>query len=384
MTDQFLYTHACEMLERTNVFQKPADSFLYHLGPDHEVSLLSLIKSHPGIGNRRMSSDQRLGGRKNNEVCYKAISDALISYVKSYPAPSSYKSRLRDKFVLWLEAIRKEYHLSKERCSVPEELYPAEGEKDTVVMLLKSLQARGGITKKELKDNLGISSRAILKDMCKLDPSLGKTDPYTSQSDTQPFYLGGQRVTAKIRAVKKPGSREHSYMTVNTVHPLILQENLMQAGTLLLALARNWRDYDSNLSQYIGTDIWFQLTEYAQERIRKVFIPADPIMAEFLNYIESAIPDDKFLQLYRTEREMMHSPDYSMTAADQLIYFSKAGSRTCRKLILETEDGKLTLENVRILPAKDADGTDGYIAVPDDESGTEVFFLPEQVADIIE
>ena len=158
----------------------------------------------------------------------------------------------------------------------------------------------------------------------------------------------------------------------------------MQAGTLLLALARNWRDYDSNHSLYIGTDIWFQLTEYAQERIRKVFIPVDPIMAEFLNYFEEVIPDDQFLQLYQTEREMMYNPDYNMTAIDQLIYFSKAGSRICRELILETEDGELTLENVRILPAKDADGTDGYIAVPDNESGTEVFFLLRQVADIIE
>ena len=52
--------------------------------------------------------------------------------------------------------------------------------------------------------------------------------------------------------------------------------------------------------------------------------------------------------------------------------------------MVETDDGELTLENIRILPAKDADGTDGYVAVPEDESGNEVFFLPEQVGYIIE
>lgn len=370
------------MLERTNVFPKPADSFQYHLSKDDEISLLSLIRNHPDIRDRRMSSDQRLADKKNNELCYRAIAAAMISYIKSYPAPASYKSRLREKFVSWLEAIRNEYHLRDERYTVPEELRPSEGEKDTVVMLLKSLQSRGGITKKELQDNLGIGSRAILKDLCKLDLSLGKTDTAAADDEKQPFYLGGQPVTARIRAFKKAGTREHSYMTVNTVHPIILQENLMQAGTMLLALARNWHDYDSNLSLYIGTDIWFQLTPYAQERIRTVFIPADPVMAEFLNYIDASIPDDQFLQLFRTEQEMMHDPEYNMTASDQLIYISKARSRTCSELILKTADGQMTLSNVRILPANDASGVNGYIAISDDE--IEVFFLPEQVAVIIE
>lgn len=382
MTDQLLYTHAREMLEKTNVFSRLADSFHYHLSADNDIRLLSLIRNHPDIRDHRMSSDQRLADRKNNELCYRAIAAAMVAYVKSYPAPASYKSRLREKFVSWLEAIRKEYHLTDDRYTVPEELRPAEGEKDTIVMLLKSLQARGGITKKELRDNLGIGARAILKDMCKLDPSLGKTGEAAANDENQPFYLGGQPVTARIRAFKKAGTREHSYMTVNTVHPIILQENLMQAGTLLLALARNWRDYDSNLSRYIGTDIWFQLTPYAQERIRTFFIPADPILSDFLDCIDAAIPDDQFLQLFRTEREMMCNPDFNMTASDQLIYFSKARSRSCSELILETEDGQMILSNVRIIPAKDAAGMDGYIAVSEDES--EVFFLPEQVADMIE
>ena len=382
MTDQLLLSYACEMLSRTNPYQKGVESFHYHCSQKDEISLLSLIDNHPDIRGHRMSSDKRLGKQKNIRTCFRAISNAMVTYMKSYPAASSCKSRMKEKFVLWLEAIRKEYQITDTDCSIPEALYPAEGEKDTVVMLLKSLQARGGITKKELQDNLGISPRAILKDLCKLDPSLGKTGDLPPDDDIQPFYLGGQPVTAKIRAIKKPGERANSYMTVNTIHPLILQENLMQAGTLLLALARNWHDHDSNLSLCIGADIWFQLTLYAQERIRTVFISIDPVMAEFLGEIDRLLPDDQLLQSYQTEREMMREQNDLATPPDRLTYLSKAASRTCSNLVLETEDGPVTLRNVRITPAEDTEGGRGFLAVSDDES--EIFFLSEQMADIYE
>ena len=77
MTDKLLYTHACEMLEGTNVFRRPADSFHYHLSPGDEISLFSLISNHPDIRDRRMSSDQRLADRKNNKLCYKAVAAAM-------------------------------------------------------------------------------------------------------------------------------------------------------------------------------------------------------------------------------------------------------------------------------------------------------------------
>ena len=152
MTDQLLLSYACEMLSRTNPYQKGVESFHYHCSQKDEISLLSLIDNHPDIRGHRMSSDKRLGKQKNIRTCFRAISNAMVTYMKSYPAASSCKSRMKEKFVLWLEAIRKEYQITDTDCSIPEALYPAEGEKDTVVMLLKSLQARGGITKKELQD----------------------------------------------------------------------------------------------------------------------------------------------------------------------------------------------------------------------------------------
>ena len=82
------------------------------------------------------------------------------------------------------------------------------------------------------------------------------------------------------------------------------------------------------LSLCIGADIWFQLTLYAQERIRTVFISIDPVMAEFLGEIDRLLPDDQLLQSYQTEREMMREQNDLATPPDRLTYLSKAASRS--------------------------------------------------------
>ncbi|MCR5603376.1 MAG: hypothetical protein K6G27_06710 [Lachnospiraceae bacterium] len=381
MTDQLLFVHACEMLERTNVFKKAPESLHYRNSTGETISLLSLVRDNREIKNRRMSSDRRLGRQKNDLACYRAIREAIVTYIRSYPAPCSFKSRMRGKFISWLRALQTEYRIPAEEQTIPEALILSEGEKDTVVMLLKSLQARGGITKKALEENLGIGPRAILKDMCKLDPSLRKDAPDMSEDeDSQSFYLGGQPVSAKIRSIKKKGSRANVYMTANTVHPIILQENLMQAGTLLLSLFRSCWDYDSNLSRYIALDIWFQLTPYAQERIRTVFSSVDMRFPKFLDELEDLMPDEQVLQMYQNERVMMNDPERNMSMMDRLIFHSKSKTRTCSLLVLETEDGVITLHDVRIEPASSASGERGYFAVTDDEE--EQFFTIDQVVDL--
>ena len=381
MTDQPLYTHACEMLETTNVFSKPADALNYKGPRGDTVSLLSLVRDDPKINSRRMSSDLRRGGYKNNLACFEAICGAMASYAGSYPAPPSFKGWMREKFMRWLYAIQSEYGIRDADVSIPDALFPAEGERDTAVTLLKSLQERGGLTKGELRDELGIGTRGVLKALCKLDPTLGKTDRQnTGSEEKRPFYIGGHPVQAKIRAIKKRGKREHLYMTVNTVHPLILQENLMQAGTLLLALARNWRYYENNLSLYIGLDIWLQLTAYAKERICEVFPSAEPAFLEFIRELDNMTPDDQALQAFQTEREIADNENYNLTFPDRLIYLSKARTRSCRTISIDTGDGEITLEDVRIEPVTDSDGKAGYLAVTDYRPA--VFFLPDQVTDM--
>lgn len=160
-----------------------------------EIALLELVRSHPVIGSRRMSRDKCGGNKINNAKCYKAIAEAMVKYADSYPAPSSFKKRMREKFVRWLEAIRSKYEFP-EQPEIPWGLYPEDGEKDTVVGMLQSLQFRRGVTKEELQVRLGIGPRAILKDLCKLDPTL-REDGTEEQETPVPFYIGGQPVRAR-------------------------------------------------------------------------------------------------------------------------------------------------------------------------------------------
>lgn len=101
-----LYDNAYEMLSETNVYSRPSEQLVYHDYRGKEYSLLELVRSHPMIGSRRMSSDKRRGIKINNVKCYQAIAEAMVKYADSYPAPAAFKKRMRENFVRWLEAIR--------------------------------------------------------------------------------------------------------------------------------------------------------------------------------------------------------------------------------------------------------------------------------------
>ena len=104
-----LYDNAYEMLAETNVYSRPPEQLAYHDHRGEKYALLELVRSHPMIGSRRMSSDKRSGVKINNAKCYQAIAEAMVKYADSYPAPSSFKKRMRENFVRWLEAIRSKY-----------------------------------------------------------------------------------------------------------------------------------------------------------------------------------------------------------------------------------------------------------------------------------
>ena len=82
-------------------------------------------------------------------------------------------------------------------------------------------------TYEELKDGLGgITERAIQKDFVKITPSL-----YAGEGVPDvPFRLGGQPLLAEIELVDKNETRAKfkRFRTLNSVHPLVLQENIMQ------------------------------------------------------------------------------------------------------------------------------------------------------------
>lgn len=109
-----LYDSAYKMLAETNVYSRPPEQFIYHDHLGEEYALLELVRSHPMIGSKRMSSDKRGGIKINNAKCYQAIAEAMVKYADSYPAPASFKKRMRENFVRWLEAIRSKYEFPEQ------------------------------------------------------------------------------------------------------------------------------------------------------------------------------------------------------------------------------------------------------------------------------
>ena len=386
MNTTLLYDNAYKMLAETNVYSRSPEQLVYHDHRGEEIALLELVRSHPVIGSRRMSRDKRGGNKINNAKCYKAIAEAMVRYADSYPAPASFKKRVRENFVKWLEAIRSKYEFP-EQPEIPWGLYPEDGEKDTVVGMLQSLQSRRGVTKEELQIRLGIGPRAILKDLCKLDPTL-REEGTEEQDSPMPFYIGGQPVRARIRSKKYAGDRKKYYLTENSVHPLILQENLFQAATLLQALQRNYDEHESAVSSYLAVDIWSQLSDYARERIEYVFTAGDPDFAAFIEMLKDETPDGR-IPAYRTEREMFIGDE---SISERLRYYMKA-DRVCPKLCLVIDEAERELTNVCITmqgrPAyrngsrKRVEIQEGILYKAVTEQGAEVAFEEIDVIDIL-
>lgn len=85
-----LFDNAYEMLSETNVYSRPLEQLVYHDHRGEKYALLELVRSHPIIGSKRMSSDRRGGIKINNAKCYQAIAKAMVKYADSCPAPAAF------------------------------------------------------------------------------------------------------------------------------------------------------------------------------------------------------------------------------------------------------------------------------------------------------
>ena len=251
----------------------------------------------------------------------------MVKYADSYPAPASFKKRMRANFVRWLEAIRSKYEFP-EQPEIPWALYPEDGEKDTVIGMLQSLQSGRGVTKEELQVRLGIGTRAILKDLCKLDP------------------------------------------------------------TLLQAMQRNYDEHESTVSSYLAVDIWSQLSDYAKERIEYVFTAGDPDFAAFIEMLKDETPDGR-IPAYRTERDMFIGDE---SISERLRYYMKGDRvcpKLC--LVIDEAERELTNVRISMQdrPAyrngsrKRAEKQKEILYKAVTEQGAEVAFKEKDVIDIL-
>ena len=351
MSGETLYTIACEMLNRTNVFQKETTEIKYTYMQE-EISLLSCLKKETSKhGNKFCQRSE-----SNLQLAYDCIVFAMIFYLEDYPATFSFKQQTRDLFKIWAKRIKVEYSIKKDdkNDDALKGLNQASSEKDTGVAMLKVLHSRKGVTYKDIAKKLGIGLRSIQKSLVKISPSLydGPKVAYP------PFRLGGQPLYANITLIEKEENENKRFITKNTVHPLVLQENLPQLATLLKALAHQFWDYEDDKTRIIGIDIWSQMSVYARNKIVDFYAFNDKDLASFVNIISEPCPDDHACLFY-TEKEMMKNLEMELPLNDAISHLMKAEGRK-GVIILKSEE---QIEVCQVEPGISNDGEKYYRVV---------------------
>ena len=335
MRETAIFNHALEMLSPTNPYSKPLEEFYYYNGSAFH-SLIEILMRNADAINVPVSRDPR----QNDQLAFQLLCGSLEEYLDDYPARYAAKQRFREKFLSWLKEIAKKY-------DIDDPVYPESFSQpcgDTAIAMVRMLHPREGVTKEDMAQYLGISERAVLKNLGKLDHSLGD-----SRQSAEVLRIGGQPVQVKIGTIREHGEKKKRYYTPNTMHPIVLQENVLQAGTLIQSLARNYTEHTNDISYIVGMEIWGQLSEYGRDRIRSVFSLEDPAVAQFIEILDDDCPDNTMADHFYTEREMRE--ETSLSADEMLIYCLKAG-RTCR-LTLSTENGTIILDHALIRMSRD-------------------------------
>lgn len=369
MSGTTLFTIAYEMLRKTNPYKKDVSEIAYHLG-EEKKSLLDIVANNLAI----YRGGERAYSKNNFSIVYEEISSAMVEYLEEFRSSFSFKQRTLEKFYNWLKDIRKQYHLDE--VSLAEQDLDAKlCEKDICIAMLKELHARDGVSKKDLYTKLGEHPRSIQKNLRKLSPDLyrGEKENISDEAEYVPFQIGGQPVTAKIKIKKHKGDRSPYFYTPNTIHPIVLQENLMQVGTLLQSLCRNYYDFESSISIVIATDIWSQLSEYAKEKIKNIYTVQDQDFQEFVEILDDECPDD-YASSYRTEREIADNEGLSLE--DKLRFLAKAPMRSATIIITKDD------ERIKIVGACVKDYREDFVAVTDSKRN-EYEFLIQDLQEIL-
>lgn len=357
MRRESLFDIAYEMLLQTNIFPKDITELSYiSTWQEEDITLLGCVEAET------KKYDHRLRGKseRNLQNAYRCIAAAMVIYLESYPAVFSFKQQTKENFRLWLKKIQQSYSISN--VSEPDELIVGTKERDTGIAMLKLLQARQGVTYEEIKDGLGgISERAIQKDLIKISPSL-----YTGEGEPDvPFRLGGQPLFADIELVdsKETRAKHKRFRTLNSVHPLVLQENIMQLATLLKALAYQYYDKEDDVSRILAVDIWSQMSEYARQKIINYYAFDDIALEDLISEINNPCPDGHAC-VYRAEKELLQ--EIEMPIDQALPYLMKVAGRTG---IIKLVSGASIIVKY-IVPITLKDGTKAYDVVDCDGNAT--------------
>ena len=367
MSRESIFDIAYEMLVQTNIFPKDISELRYTSRWQEEpITLLGCVEKNT------KKCDPRFRGKseRNLQTAYTCIATAMVAYLESYPAVFSFKQQTREYFVAWLEKIGQVYAIAD--ATKPDELEIGTQERDAGIAMLKLLHARDGVTYEEMKNGLGRKSlRSIHKDLIKIFPSLHKGDG----APDVPFRLGGQPLVAEIELINPDeySASKKRFRTLNSVHPLVLQENIMQLATLLKALAVQYYDQEDDVSRIIAIDIWSQMSPYARKKIVDFYAFDDLKLSDFIDEIGDPSPDDH--SVYRTEKELLQEIEMPVDRA--LRYIMKATGRT-GTIKLVTGEHIVAKE---IYPAILDNGSNAYRVI--DSTGKTLMLTKENIEDVI-
>ena len=378
---------AIRMLEKTNPYRGGVSELHYSQKQSRETGEVSLCC----LVNRKLAeagpaNNVSLPVRDKRRLCFKAIAGAMAEYLEPFPAVYSYKQKTRTVFRKWLLEIGKRYDIEAAKEAIPDDLNSEAclPEQDTAVAMVKKLQNRDGVSREDLAIDLGITPRAVQKNLRKLDRDLyegnKKGSALEEDSSYVPFRIGGQPVHVSIKSKEGKNNRKY-YWTVNTMHPIILQENVMQAATLLQALFRNFCEAESETSRFIALDIWFQLTDYAKRKVRTYFDFEidDYQFSDFLNELEDAMPDSGTAGEFLTEREMIRNAQFDSLSTDETLNMAMKAERLCNIEIERPGGQRIELRRQRIRQ-RAAGNFNQLIAIG--EEGEEEYFRKEDIQNI--
>ena len=180
--------------------------------------------------------------------------------------------------------------------------------KDPYVETVKLLHQKDPkVTKKDIADILGVSTRSVVEYLQAVDVRSGKS----------PAMFGGYPMQVEIDVSRE--GHKNVYCTPNTLHPVALQLNVSQAFYLIHGLYAE-RDV---LRDNLAAIIWSQLTDYGRERIREIYAWNDPDFMDYLDELDETNDEDgnRDIALFREEWRM--SEEELTDPAEKLIFFLK-------------------------------------------------------------
>lgn len=252
--------------------------------------------------------------KDEGSLIYRIISKSLEEYLRHYEASFPFKQRTREVFYKWLRDIENEYGICDSN-DWSDEFWEDFKSKDVAIRLVKELHDRNGVTKKTLSDKLGITQRAVLNALNKLEAEGGN-------ENGEPYYLGDQPVHVRVGEVNVTEddvinnhirANAKKFYTPNTLHPIILQENMLQVYVLLKCLLYTVDDEEGKTLLYsVAQDIWFQLSEYAKEKIRELMEKKDKHLICYLDALDELAPTQE-VRGFITEEQMKLSEELSFS-----------------------------------------------------------------------